>query len=111
MKKRRTSDKPSYGLKQVRTLIDNGNVEIDDTALTCANFCFGWRVEDILKAVSMLKPMDFHKTSKHYTIPDVYEDYYRAKRIMNERVYIHFHITAGFLVIGECKEDGVQKCI
>jgi len=53
---------------------------------------FGWRQEDIKKAITKLKTTHYHKTAAKYDNPSIHVDYYKARNLMGENIYIHFRI-------------------
>lgn len=65
---------------------------------------FGWGIEEIKLAISKLQHGDFHKSNTHYNNPKIHVDYYKAENLMGERVYTHFRIEDGALIIDSFKE-------
>jgi hypothetical protein len=110
MKKKAPSPKtkrqiPTYPLKKVRLLIDEDKVVIRENALQSALADFGWKVDDILKALKKLQPRHFCKSEKSMVKnPEVTIDFYKADDIMGEDVYTHFYIDEGTLIINSFKE-------
>ena len=85
--------KPHYPLTTVRTLLNEGRVEVQERARQSAFACFGWRQDDILKAFKRLRLSDFYKTEPKYdSQQEVMVDYYKARNLMGEKVYIHFRV-------------------
>jgi hypothetical protein len=78
-------------LKQVKRLVLEGKVRINDNARRDARRCFGWRLRDIYRAVSSLKPRDFFKSeeSQH---KGCMLDFYKARNLCGEDVYTHLYI-------------------
>lgn len=104
-RRKRKSRIPYYPLPEVRLRIRTGKVQITRTALSCAREDFGWGAKEILDAVRNLKPKHFYKTEVCRRYPGQMVDYYKAKRLKGENVYIHFYIdiTTDELVVQSCK--------
>jgi len=104
----RNIKKPSYPLKEIKRLIREEPVIINEDAQNDAYYDFKWKPEDIKKCI--LKFNDkyhFWKTEKHGKYPGVMMDYYKAYNIMDGfNVYTHFYISpqTGFLTISSFKE-------
>lgn len=108
--------KPSYPLKDVKQLIHENHVFINQNAIADAWDDFGWQSDDIKKCLLKLNDKyyshnreknHFHKTDPHNQSPNTMIDYYKAKNIMeNNSVYTHFYINAhsGMLIINSFKE-------
>ncbi len=97
-------DKPYYSLKRVRQLTVSDSLIINMKARNTARNDFGWNHDDIKKAILQLKNMHFYKSSTKYDDPSIYVDYYKAKGLMGENVYIHFRIEEDTIVICSFKE-------
>lgn len=102
-------DKPYYSLAQVRQLAQQeGGCLINEKARRTALADFGWGIDEIKRAVSLLKVSDFYKSEFKYDNPKItahiYVDTYKAKNLLGERVYTHFRIEDGKLVICSFKE-------
>ena len=97
-------DRPYYSLRQVYGLIHSGDYIIDEeSARQPAKDDFGWDSKDIKAAILKLRAKHFHKSAEHYTITGIKVDYYKARGLMGEDVYIHFHIEDGQLIIASFK--------
>jgi len=81
-----------------------GLCDITDDAIRGAYTSFGWGIADIRKAILKLQQKHFYKTAKHFGNPKIYVDYYKARGLMGENVYIHLHVYDGCLVIESFKE-------
>jgi len=103
--KRRERD-PYYPLQEVRLRIKMRKVQVTGTAYSCALQDFGWGEKDILDAVGRLKLKHFYKTEECRADPGQMVDYYKAKGLIGETVYLHFYIdiTTDELVIQSCKK-------
>jgi hypothetical protein len=89
-----------YSLKQVKKLIStDGCHEIRATARKTAYKDFGWKAEDIKKAILKLQPKHFYKRAYKYDNPAIHVDHYKANGLLHENVYIHFRIEEGILII------------
>jgi len=95
---------PYHGLRIIKRLMNEGRCEITDDAVRGALKSFGWEISEIRKAILKLQPKHFYKTEKHFSNPGIYVDYYKARGLMGENVYIHLHVDNGFLVIESFKE-------
>ncbi len=96
-------DKPYYSLKLVRKLVVD-NCFINTKARNTARNDFGWNQNDIQKAILKLRNIHFYKSNTKYDNPSIYVDYYKAKDLMGENVYIHFRIEDEVLIICSFKE-------
>ena len=97
-------DKPYYGLGQIRRFVLSGKFEIDDRAKKSAEKAFGWNKNDIKNALLKLQPKHFDKSVQRWSNPEIYQDSYRARGLMGENVYTHFHIEDNTLTIESFKE-------
>lgn len=97
-------NQPYYGLKKVKLLVSNNRCKINQKARSSASKCFGWKQSDILKALLKLQPKHFYKSDFKYDNPSIHVDYYKARGLMGENVYIHFRIEDDFLIICSFKE-------
>lgn len=99
--------KPSYSRADIAEKIESGNVFITGRALGDAYNDFHWEEEDILEAISRLKPNDCYKTEECENCPGAMMDFYRVDDLMDEKdVYTHFFIDPNTerLVINSFKE-------
>ena len=107
--------KPSYPLNDVKKLIRDNNVFINDNAQEDAWNDFNWRLSEIKKCLLKLNDKyhkldreknHFVKTEPHKKKPTLMVDAYRAKNIMkNVNIYVHFYIhPGGNLIINSFKE-------
>jgi hypothetical protein len=97
-------DQPYYGLKTVKFLVSSNRCIINQKARDTASKCFGWKKADIEKALLKLQPKHFHKSDHKYDDPSIHVDYYKARGLMGENVYIHFRIEDDYLIICSFKE-------
>ena len=95
---------PAYSKNQLRDLLQNDHYLVSKGAKKTALDDFGWRDRDIKKAILALRKKDFHKTTENWDNPSIKVDYYRAKGLMGENVYTHFHVEDGELIISSFKE-------
>ncbi len=79
---------------------------VSSGAKTCALQDFGWGQQDIIKAVLTLKKKHFFKTQPCQVVPGEMVDYYKARKLMGEKVYIHLYIDIGtdMVVVQSCKQ-------
>ena len=96
--------KPYYSLKTVKSLVSNNRCLINQKARKSALKCFGWKKADIHKALLKLQAKHFYKSDYKYDNPSIYVDYYKARGLMDENVYIHFRIEDDYLIICSFKE-------
>ena len=97
-------NKPYYSLARVRKLAVSGECYVKGKARATAQNDFGWDQVDIKKAISKLQHKHFYKSDTKYDNPGIYVDYYKAKNLMGENVYIHFRIEDDRLIICSFKE-------
>lgn len=97
-------NKPYYSLKKVRNLALNGECVSNSNARLTARNDFGWNQTDVKKAISKLQHKHFYKSDNKYDNPSIYVDYYKARDLMNENIYIHFRIENECLIICSFKE-------
>lgn len=95
---------PAYSFSQIRDLLQNDHYLVSKGARRTAIDDFGWKDEDIKKAILALKLKDFYKTTDNWDDPSIKVDYYRAKGLLGENVYMHFHVEDGDLIISSFKE-------
>jgi len=95
-----------YPLSEVKALVAAGNVVIQGNARDSAYYDFGWNTEDILDALSKLQSKHHYKYDCSKIKPQIVIDYYKAKPLKGEAVYIHFYIDddAGMLIVNSFKE-------
>ena len=105
-RRKRKGRRSYYPLREVRLRVRTGKVKVTGSASRCAQQDFGWGVKDILDAVQKLKPKHFYKTEQCKVKPGQMVDYYTAKGLKGEDVYIHFYIdiTTDVLIIQSCKK-------
>jgi hypothetical protein len=108
-KPKRAKQRPEshYSLEEVRTLVNEENILIQENALILANQHFGWGVDDIISAILALKSSHFYKSEAASFDPYVTIDYYKARDLCGERVYTHFYIDerkTPMLVINSFKQ-------
>lgn len=53
---------------------------------------FGWEVEDILDAIEKLRNRHFYKSDIGIRDANKTIDFYKARKLKSEDVYIHFHV-------------------
>jgi hypothetical protein len=82
---------PYYSLKKVKLLVQK-NILINPNARYTASRDFGWDNKDIKKALLRLQPKHFYKPGTRYDDPSVHVDYYKARNLIDEDVYIHFRV-------------------
>jgi len=60
---------------------------------------FGWKSDDILRAIQKLRPQDFLKTDPSLMVPGRFLDFYQAT-MEDEKFYTHFYVDVeGRLII------------
>jgi len=68
---------------------------------------FGWKTKEIIRVISMLKPMHFYKSDYSNSLSSIVLDVYRGY-FMGEDVYIHFYIDDyDKLIINSFKKDSI----
>ncbi len=99
---------PPYNSKRtIINYLDSGKYHITNKAKKCAADDFCWGKTDIVKVLKKLSPTKhFHKKAIHWTNPEIVVDYYRARGLMGENVFTHFHIDPedDLLIINSFKE-------
>lgn len=96
--------KPYYSKKQIINLISSGNAYIEEEARRSAQDDFGWGIDDICNALKALPVKYWYDSKKRFDNPEIWVDYYRAHDLMGERVYTHFYVNDGKLIIDSFKE-------
>ena len=75
--------------------------------MDCAYRDFGWGESDIADALCGLRPKYFDKTRRHEHVTDAKVDYYKARKLKGEKVYIHFYMDyvneEKYVVLNSCK--------
>lgn len=99
----RTRNKAYHSLNRVRSAIKRMEYIIEQEAQDNAVNYFGWSIEDIERAFLKLQAKHFSHSKKHFTNPSIWVDHYRAKNLMGEDVYTHFHFEEEILVIQSLK--------
>ena len=114
--KRSKKPKPSYPLKNVKTLIKENKIYVNPDVTKDAYDDFGWRIKEIKRCLLKLndryhldnrRENHFHKTEPHHKFPNTMVDSYKAVNIMEgSSVYTHFYIHPNFgnLIISSFKE-------
>ena len=83
----------SYSLRHVQNLIRRGKYLIKDNAVDSAENDFGWTASDIKEVMCRLKPKHFRKTELSKNLPGVMIDYYAARKMKGQQVYLHFYVV------------------
>jgi hypothetical protein len=96
--------KPFYSQKQIRNHISNGRIQITKKARETAQKDFGWGIDDVCKALSILPVKCWYKSDVRYDDPKIWVDYYRARNLKGENIYTHFYIDGEYLIIDSFKE-------
>ncbi|MCK4548381.1 MAG: type II toxin-antitoxin system MqsR family toxin [Candidatus Eisenbacteria sp.] len=106
-KQKRPRPTPHVCLNEVRRLVQNGQVLIRPNALWDAEEAFGWDEADIFDALGRLKPKHFYKSAESDCVPGTMLDFYKARSLKGENVYIHFYVDEETrkLVVNSFKED------
>ena len=98
---------PSYSLDDIRYYLERGKFKITNSARSTAENDFGWGQASIVKALSELNvSKHFRKKDVLWTNPKIMVDYYKARGLMGENVYTHFHVDPeeDKLIINSFKE-------
>jgi len=107
MKWRRRRKGGCYNLSHVKKLVRRKRFFITSKALYSANGDFGWGPADIQDAICKLKPKNFFKTAPAKYMPGVMVDYYKARKLKGEKVYLHFYIdyedSQEWVILHSCK--------
>jgi hypothetical protein len=94
-----------YSLSRVKQCLENGEVILRPNARRCAVIDFGWGTEEIIRVISMLKPIHFYKSDYSNSLSGVILDVYKG-HFIGEDVYIHFYVDDDDkLVINSFKKD------
>lgn len=97
-------DKPYYSKKQIINCIENRKIQLEPDARQRAKDDFGWKLDDIKKALKKLSPNNCYKSEQRFENPGIWVDYYRAD-VMGEQIYTHFYIDeTGQLIIDSFKK-------
>lgn len=93
-------EQPYYSLKLVKRLIrTKGCHSITRKAQETAENDFGWKKKEIVAAIMKLQISHFLKRDVRYDNPSIHVDYYKARGLCGEDVYIHFRIEKEILYI------------
>ena len=95
---------PYYSKRQIINHISSGKIHITDDARNSADDHFGWKMDDICKALKALPPKCCYNSKNRHNNPMIYVDYYRAHNLMGENVYTHFYVEDGILIIDSFKD-------
>lgn len=97
---------PYYSLGVVKGLVKAGKVVISEKARDTADKAFGWGVADILDALTKLQPSHFYKPGLSNFEPHFPIDFYKARGLKGENVYIHFYVDdeTNLLMVDSFKE-------
>ena len=100
-----------YLLYEVKELVSQGKVLIAPNALSTALRDFGWETGDILDALSKLQRKHYYKTDRFEKDIMIELDYYKARPLKGENVYIHFYIDPddNMLIINSFKRCDEPK--
>lgn len=92
--------KAVYPLKEVQRLVNSGQWKANGNAREGARKAFGWKGEDIKRAILALRPCHFYKSdcSNARYSDGIMLDFYKS-RFLGEVVYTHFYIENGILLI------------
>ncbi len=95
-----------YRLEEIRALIQAGAAYVNPDAALDAMREFGWETDDVLRAVSRLKPINFRKTDPSRVLPSLFLDFYQAS-MEGQTFYTHFYVSArGHLIINSFHRPG-----
>ncbi len=97
---RKGQPKAVYPLKDVQRLVNGGQWKARKNAREGARIAFGWRDEDIKRAILALRPCHFYKSdwSNARYSDGIMLDFYKS-RFLDEEVYTHFYIENGVLLV------------
>lgn len=96
--------KPFYSKKKIINFINDNKIVVTKNALTTANDCFGWGIEDIKIALKSLKVNHWYDGKGRFNNPKIIVDYYRAYDLRGENVYTHFYFEDEMLIVDSFKE-------
>lgn len=82
--------KPTYDLKLIRELIRTGSYRITLRALTDAQSDFDFNAERILEEVLGLKLQELDKTMPSEKMPDLWQDVYKKRVIINGKTQVAY---------------------
>lgn len=95
---------PCYRLRDVKKLVHDAKWSVNvDAGIDAFNY-FGWKSDEIKRALIRLSGAAFYKTEYHKQFYPVTVDVYKIKDFYGENVYIHFYIRPkdGWLIINSC---------
>jgi hypothetical protein len=96
---------PEINLTRVKQYIRDKNYYLARCARNDAEAAFGWYEANIKKAILSLKQSDFSRSVEHDFQPGIYIDHYEANNLLGEKVYMHFHVEDGQLMILSFKKN------
>lgn len=103
-KRKKGINTPSFKLKEVKKLISQGKILINQNSLDGAYRCFNYTTPDIKSALLKIKANNFHKTEPSIYKPKIMIDTYKFKGSNDENIYTHFYIEDDLLIINSFKE-------
>jgi hypothetical protein len=83
---------PYLSLREVRRLVRERRVLVWRKALDSARQDFGWGMMDVLEAVCCLGKKHFSKTEPCRVVKGAMVDYFKARGLRGEDVYVHLYI-------------------
>lgn len=90
-----TAHNPTYPLKDVKKLIEDGKVNFNWETIHAFED-FGWKSEEIKKCILKLTKNHFYKSEQH-RIEGIKVDVYKAVNIMEgNNIYTYFYIDPYF---------------
>lgn len=97
---------PFYSLARVKGLVKAGNYVIREEAKDIARKAFGWDESDMRDALMKLQASHFYKPGLSNFEPRFPIDFYKARGLKGENVYIHFYIDdeTNLLMVDSLKE-------
>jgi hypothetical protein len=97
---------PFYSLGRVKGLVNAGHYVIRAEAKDTAGKAFGWGESDMRDALMKLQPSHFYKPGISNFEPHFPIDFYKARGLKGENVYIHFYIDdeTNLLMVDSFKE-------
>jgi hypothetical protein len=105
-RKQRVALKSHYLFTDVMQKIASGQYDVRKNAVDCAFDYFGWKTDEIIKALKLLQEEHFYESITSNRNSWWVYDVYKA-RLLGEKVYIHLYIddTKGRLIINSFKRD------
>lgn len=87
----RQTQQGSFNLEHVKMLVANESFLVSESALTDAEECFEWTVDEIAEAIRRLRPRHWLKSNTSKRDARLMVDHY-SLTFKKEKIYLHFSL-------------------